>query len=65
MTTFQWNKDGIVQSVSGQLFSFQKLRLSDAGHYTCSVTVNAMTYNSSKDVILGSENVIAVCTNII
>ena len=52
MTTFQWKKDGIPQSISEQLLSFPMLSLSDAGYYTCSMTRNGVTYNSSQEIFL-------------
>jgi hypothetical protein len=54
MTVFQWKKDDVLQNVSKQLLSFPKLSLSDAGYYTCIVTRNGVTYNSSQAIILQS-----------
>ena len=48
-TTYQWSKDGSTLNRSGPILSFQSLRLSDSGLYACSITVGAMTYNSSMD----------------
>ena len=51
MTIFQWKKDDILQNINKQL-SFSMLSLSDAGYYTCIMTRNGVTYNSSQEIIL-------------
>ena len=64
-TTFQWKKDGKnVPSDREQLLSFPKLKLSDAGRYTCIVTVSGVQYNTSKDINVQSENIIPVVYNV-
>ena len=51
-TIYQWSKDGSTLNRSGQILSFQSLRLSDSGLYTCAIVVDWVTYNSSMEVLL-------------
>ena len=51
--TYQWKKDGVVKpSETGPTLSFSSLRLSDAGQYTCEVTVDSIKYCGVKDISL-------------
>ena len=50
--TYQWRKNGgIINGHAEQTLSFSSLTLSDAGQYSCMVTVNAV-YSANKDVSL-------------
>ena len=52
VTTYQWRKNGsVIQDETTESLSFSPLRLSDAGQYTCEVTVNSMTHPSNKQDI--------------
>ena len=52
VTTYQWRKNvSVIQGETTEMLSFSSLRLSDAGQYTCEVTVNSMTYTSDKQDI--------------
>ena len=55
VTTYQWRKDGTVLSETGATLSFSPLRMSDAGQYTCEVTVNSMTLTDDKNVVIMSK----------
>ena len=53
--TYQWRKDGsVIQGETTELLS-SPLRLSDAGQYTCEVTVNSMTLTDDKNVVIMSK----------
>ena len=43
-------------SETGPTFSFSPLRLSDAGQYTCEVTVNSMTLTDDENVVIMSKS---------
>ena len=49
-TTFQWSKDGSELNETGPNLSFQYLRLSDSGVYSCAFITHTRSYNSSKEV---------------
>ena len=52
-STYHWRKNGAI--INGQLeqtLSFSSLRLSDAGQYSCTVTMSAIVYSATKDVSL-------------
>ena len=51
-TIYQWSRDGIALVETGPILSFQSLHLSDSGLYTCAITVDSVTYNSSMEVLL-------------
>ena len=54
--TFHWIVNGeILHGQTREVLSFSPLRLSDAGKYTCNVTVNSMIYSSSKTITLQSK----------
>ena len=55
VTTYQWRKNGTMISETGPTLSFSPLRLSDAGGYTCEVTVDSMTYAASMNITIPSE----------
>ena len=55
VTTYQWRKDGVVLSELGSTLSFSPLRLSHAGRYTCSVTVNEKIYRENMNISLISK----------
>ena len=56
VTTYQWRKDGsVIQGETTEMLSFSPLRLSDAGQYTCEVTVNSMTLTDDKNVVIMSK----------
>ena len=52
VTTYQWSKDGNPLNRSGPILSFQSLRLSDSGLYTCAIIEDWVNYNSSIEVLL-------------
>ena len=57
VTTYQWRKDGsVLQGETTEMLSFSPLRLSDAGQYTCEVTVNSMTLTDDVDISIPSES---------
>ena len=58
ISKYQWNKNGIELNETGHILSFQNLSLSDAGLYTCTITVRSqlVTYNSSIEVVLQCKN---------
>ena len=53
VSSYQWRKDGVVlQGQTTEVLSFAALRLSDAGQYSCTVTMSAIVYSATKDVSL-------------
>ena len=46
INTYEWRRDDKVLSETGSTLSFSSLSQSDAGQYTCQVTVNGMTFTS-------------------
>ena len=52
---YQWRKDSTVLSERGSTLSFSPLSLSDAGHYTCTITVNSVNYSDNKYVVVQSN----------
>ena len=52
--SYQWMKDGSGLNEIGANVTFQHLRLSDSGVYTCSITADSISYNSSMDVTFQS-----------
>ena len=60
VSSYQWRKDGaVLQGQTTEVLSFSPLRLSDAGRYTCKVTVTAasetFTAIQNRSVIIQSE----------
>ena len=55
VTTYHWRKDGTVLSEIRPILSFSPLRLSDAGQYTCEVTVNSITLTDDENVVIMSK----------
>ena len=56
VTTYQWRKDGsVIQGETTEMLSFSPLRLSDAGQYTCGVTVNSMTHTDDMGINIRSK----------
>ena len=54
VSAYQWRKDGTVLSETGQTLSFSSLSLSDAGQYTCQVSVDGMMHSRTEDIRLTS-----------
>ena len=52
---YRWSKDGSELNETGPYLSFQYLRLSDFGMYSCSITVDLVSYSSSIEVNAQSE----------
>ena len=60
VSSYQWRKDGtVVQGQTTEVLSFSTLRLSDAGRYSCEITVTAasetFTAVQNQSVIIQSE----------
>lgn len=47
--TYQWKKDGAVVSAE-RMLSFSPLRLTDAGRYTCQISLVGMVFSGTKDI---------------
>ena len=54
ITAYQWRKGDTVLSETGQTLSFSSLTLSDAGQYTCQVSVDGMMVSRTEDIRLTS-----------
>lgn len=54
--TYQWKKDGTVLHETGPTLSMQSLKLSDAGQYTCNVTIDQDVYSDTKDIVFTSKS---------
>ena len=54
VSAYQWRRDDTVLSETGSILSFSPLGLSDAGQYTCQVTVDGMMFSHTKDIRLTS-----------
>ena len=54
VSAYQWRKDGAVLSETGQTLSFSSLTLSDAGQYTCQVSVDGVMVSRTEDISLTS-----------
>ena len=58
VTAYQWMKNGTLLSNEMQAtLSFSSIRLSDAGQYTCEVTVKSMKYSTVEEITIASKNV--------
>ena len=55
VTTYHWSKNGTMKSETGPALSLSPLRLSDAGQYTCEVTVNSMALTDDENVVIMSK----------
>ena len=55
-SAYQWRKNGAAVINNGSTLSFSALNLTDAGQYTCHVTVDGMILNSTtaKNLTLSS-----------
>ena len=54
VSAYQWRRDDTVLSETGQTLSFSSLSLSDAGQYTCQVSVDGMILSHTEDIRLTS-----------
>ena len=61
VTTYQWRKNGTMLSETGPTLSLSPLGVSDAGRYTCEITVNSMVDSSDVDVIIMGKVEMCVC----
>lgn len=54
---YLWSKDRgrVAMGTHSNLTFTPQLKLSDAGRYTCQVTVNSMTYNNTFNIMLQSK----------
>lgn len=55
VTAYHWRKDGRGLSGTRPILTFSPLRLSDAGLYTCEVTIGSQRYNASQRITIRSE----------
>ena len=56
VTAYKWMKDGNLLSNELQAtLSFSSIMLSDAGQYTCEVTVENMKYSTVEEIIITSK----------
>ena len=54
-TTYQWMmNDAVLQENTTMMLSFSTFKLSDAGHYSCNVTVDDTVYKDDLNVTLKS-----------
>ena len=61
--TYQWKKDGAVMpSKTESTLTFSSIKLSDAGRYTCEVTVDSIVYCGAKDISLQSNLILPMKT---
>ena len=56
VSTYQWRKNDDILDQTSQILSFSPLRLSDAGIYTCSITVATVPYSTSQNITIQSKN---------
>ena len=58
VTTYQWKKNGLIlQGKTTKTLSFSPLRLSNAGRYTCGITVmDSPILSSGTDIVLQSKH---------
>ena len=57
ITAYQWMKDGIQLANEMQAtLSFSSIMLSDAGQYTCGVTVEGTKYTTVEEITITSNN---------
>ena len=64
VSSYRWRKDGaMLQGQTTEVLSFSPLTLSDAGRYSCNITVTAasetFTAVQNRSIILQSELIIA------
>ena len=55
VTSYQWWKDGTVLSVTAPILSLSPIGLSDAGQYSCNVTVDGVVYSDDENVVISSR----------
>ena len=54
-TNYHWEKNGNQLSHNGPTLSFSPLiRLSDAGRYTCDISISSFSYKNHTEIILQS-----------
>ena len=59
VTMYLWRKnDDILNDQASQILSFSPLRLSDAGMYTCSITVANVPYSTSQNITIQSKSML-------
>ena len=56
VTAYRWMKDGIQLSNGMQeTLSYSPMRLSDAGQYTCEVTIQNVEYSTVEEIAIDSK----------
>lgn len=61
VTTYQWKKDNAVQNITEAVFSFRSLRVSDAGQYTCLITVDGVVHTDTMNINITSKTNDCIC----
>ena len=57
VTTYQWRKNGMVLPEMGPTLSFSSFRLSNAGRYTCNITVDSVIFRDDENVTIQSKHI--------
>ena len=56
ITAYRWMKNGIqLTNETQETLSFSSIMLSDAGQYTCEVTVESVQYGTVEEIIIASK----------